>query len=103
MREGDICLLKMMPRGSWKLQYLFAYIVCCENDDNDNWTISRVRVIGEKEDRDVEADRDIVSYTRICQEDKQAAAQKLAKDQWGQVKVYNSQDEVRAVILEIVP
>lgn len=99
LKSGDVCVVKINISG-WSPQWYFAFIEKCECDAQDNWSIDVVRVVGENFSRD---DGTMLGAYRIEADDKQAAARKLAGNQWGQLKAYVDLDEVRAAILELAP
>jgi hypothetical protein len=100
LKIGDVCAVKVKIDGAWVPQCYFAKIVKGGCDANDNWSIDVVRIFGENFDRD---DGTMLAAYRIEDADKQAAALKLAGNQWGQLKAYADFDSMRAAILEIAP
>lgn len=73
---GDICAVHLQRTGEWPLWFL-ATILHAASEQNGDVTIRKVRIIGEDFDRD-----EWTACLTIHQEDKQAAARRLAASHW---------------------
>lgn len=92
MKAFEVCTVKVTLPGAWPAWYL-AHILECEDDGQGNWNVHKFQVVGEGFARD--------SYDGLAvirEDEKQKAAQRLAKAQWGS-KAYSTKEQVRAAIL----
>lgn len=93
VRIGEVCAVKCVVPGAWP-QYYLAHITGVDTDD-EGTSIGKVRLVGEDFDRD-----SAIEAFGIYDEKKQAAAKKLAAEQWGRLKAWGEKsDDLKQAII----